>query len=191
MPRWEPDARVRLQQAALALFAERGFDDTTVAQIAERAGLTKRTFFRYFADKREVLFWGAEQLETLFVTALAAAPASAPALGVITAALEGLAERFEGQRDLVAQRFRIMAASPELHERQLIKIAAMSGAAAEALRARGIGGTAAVLAAQAGVNVMFVAVERWIDPANQAPLRELVADSLAELRELAADSGGA
>jgi AcrR family transcriptional regulator len=188
MPRWEPDARDRLQQAALALFAERGFDDTTVAEIAERAGLTKRTFFRYFADKREVLFWGAEALEPLFVTALAAAPASDSALGVITTALDAIAAGSEDQRDLIAQRYRIIKASPELHERQLVKLEALSAAAAQELRARGMGDTAAVLAAQAGVSVMFLAVERWIDPANTEPLRHLLAECLAELREVTSGS---
>jgi AcrR family transcriptional regulator len=188
MPRWEPDARARLQEAALALFAERGFDDTTVAQIAERAGLTKRTFFRYFADKREVLFWGADQIETLFVAAMDEAPASAPALAVIAVALDSLAARSEDQRELIGRRYRILAASPELSERQHVKIAAMSAAVAAALRERGVGATAAALAAQAGVSVLFVSVERWIDPANDSPLRKLVAESLASLREVAAEA---
>jgi len=79
MGRWQPDARARLQESALALYGERGYEETTVAEIAERAGLTKRTFFRYFADKREVLFWGSELLEQQMVAAIEAAPASASA----------------------------------------------------------------------------------------------------------------
>src|ERR1700743_2565737 len=88
MGRWQPDARARLQAAALALYGERGYEETTVAEIAERAGLTKRTFFRYFTDKREVLFWGSELLEQQMVAAIEAAPASASALGMIGAALD-------------------------------------------------------------------------------------------------------
>src|SRR5690242_389198 len=83
MGRWQPDARSRLQEAAMALYGERGYDATTVAEIAERAGLTKRTFFRYFTDKREVLFWGSERLEHQMVAAIETAPASASALGLI------------------------------------------------------------------------------------------------------------
>ena len=95
MGRWLPDARVRLQEAALALYGEHGYEETTVAEIAERAGLTKRTFFRYFTDKREVLFWGAELLEQQMVAAIEAAPASASPLALIGAALDAAAVRFE------------------------------------------------------------------------------------------------
>ena len=76
MGRWEPNARGRLEQAAMELYLERGFDQTTVAEIAERAGLTERTFFRHFADKREVLFAGAGALQELLVSAVAGAPDS-------------------------------------------------------------------------------------------------------------------
>src|SRR5580698_1856641 len=88
MGRWEPNARGRLEQAALALYGERGFEQTTVAEIAQRAGLTERTFFRHFADKREVLFWGAGALQDLFVTAVASAPESAAPIDAIAAAVE-------------------------------------------------------------------------------------------------------
>src|SRR5579871_2425332 len=83
MSRWEPNARGRLEQAALDLYRERGFEQTTVAQIAERAGLTERTFFRYFADKREVLFWGQARLLELYVNAIANAPASASPIEMV------------------------------------------------------------------------------------------------------------
>ena len=94
MGRWEPDARGRLAKAAMTLYAEQGFDQTTVAEIAERAGLTKRTFFRYFADKREVLFYGAEHLEELILTAIDAAPPGASALDTVATALAAVASRF-------------------------------------------------------------------------------------------------
>src|SRR5262252_5343977 len=88
MPRWKPDAQARLMSAALELFDERGYDDTTVAEIAVRAGLTKRTFFRYFSDKREVLFSGSEALQELIVSAVAAAPAAATPLDAVAAGLD-------------------------------------------------------------------------------------------------------
>jgi AcrR family transcriptional regulator len=186
MPRWQPDARARLQEAALALYGERGFDETTVAEIAERAGLTKRTFFRYFADKREVLFWGAERLGELLVTAIDAAPVSTPALGLVTIALDAVAARFEDQRELAARRYRIVAASPELRERQLVKFASLASAVARALRARGIGDTAAILAADAGISVFRAAFQRWVDETTQQSLRQLIGESLTQLREVAA-----
>src|SRR5712675_3366411 len=102
MGRWQPDARARLQAAALALYGERGYENTTVAEIAERAGLTKRTFFRYFADKREVLFWGSRALEELFVTEVGAAPEAASPLEAVTAALDAVAASFEDRREHAA-----------------------------------------------------------------------------------------
>src|SRR6267378_5694951 len=104
MSRWKPDAQGRLMSAAIELFEEQGYEATTVAEIAERAGLTKRTFFRYFTDKREVLFWGSELLEQQMVAAIEAAPASASALGMIGAALDAAAVRFEEVREFAGQR---------------------------------------------------------------------------------------
>src|ERR1700676_2310806 len=137
MGRWQPDARARLQAAALALYGERGYEETTVAEIAERAGLTKRTFFRYFTDKREVLFWGSELLEQQMVAAIEAAPASASALGMIRAALDAAARapaavRFEEVSEFAGPRHRIIASSHELQERELIKSASLAAAMAQA-----------------------------------------------------------
>jgi AcrR family transcriptional regulator len=185
MGRWAPDARVRLQEAALALYGERGYEETTVAEIAERAGLTKRTFFRYFADKREVLFWGSELLERQMVAAIEAAPASASALGLIDAALEAAAARFEEVREFAGPRHRVIASSPELRERELIKVASLAAAMARALRARGFDETAAALAAHTGTTIMHVAFEQWVDDPNQTPFQQIAKDALAQLRELA------
>src|SRR5271167_1317848 len=104
MGRWEPDARGRLELAAMDLYAERGFDQTTVAEIAARAGLTERTFFRYFADKREVLFGGAGALQELLVTAVAAAPADAAPLVVVGAAFEAAGALLQQRREFSRQR---------------------------------------------------------------------------------------
>jgi AcrR family transcriptional regulator len=186
MGRWQPDARARLQEAALALYGERGYEETTVAEIAERAGLTKRTFFRYFTDKREVLFWGSELLEQQMVAAIEAAPASASALGMIGAALDAAAVRFEEVREFAGPRHRIIASSHELTERELIKAASLAAAMARALRARGFGDTAAAIAALMGTTVMHVAFEQWVDDPDQAPFQKIARDALAQLREIAA-----
>ena len=186
MGRWQPDARARLQEAALALYGERGYEETTVAEIAERAGLTKRTFFRYFTDKREVLFWGSELLEQQMVAAIEAAPASASPLGLIGAALDAAAVRFEEVREFAGLRHRIIASSRELQERELIKAASLAAGMAGALRARGFGDTAANLAALTGTTVMHVAFEQWVDDPGRAPFRQIARDALAQLRELAA-----
>jgi len=185
MGRWQPDARARLQEAALALYSERGYESTTVAEIAERAGLTKRTFFRYFADKREVLFWGSEVLEQQMVAAIEAAPASASTLGLIGAALDAAAARFEEFREFAGPRHRIIASSPELQERELIKGASLAAGMSRALRARGLKETTATLAARTGILVMQVTFEQWVGDPSRAPFQEIARDALAQLRELA------
>jgi AcrR family transcriptional regulator len=186
MGRWQPDARARLQAAALALYGERGYEETTVAEIASRAGLTKRTFFRHFPDKREVLFWGSELLEQQMVAAVEAAPASASVLGMIGAALDAAAGRFEEVREFASLRRRIIASSHELRERELIKAASLVAAMAQALRKRGCGDTAADLAAWTCATVMHVAFERWVDDPSGTPFQEIARDALAQLREITA-----
>src|SRR3954469_13192020 len=120
MSRWEPNARGRLEEAALDLYTERGFDETTVAEIAQRAGLTERTFFRHFADKREVLFYGAETMEDHLATAIAAAPAEATPMRAVSAAIEAICALFEEDPDRVRQRDAVVSANAELRERELI-----------------------------------------------------------------------
>ena len=185
MSRWQPDARARLQEAALVLCGERGYEETTVAEIAERAGLTKRTFFRYFNDKREVLFWGAEQLQQQMVAAIEAAPASAPPLGMIGAALDAAAGFFEEVREFARLRYRIVASSPELQERELIKSASLAAAMARALRARGLGDAAAALTARTGATIMHLTFEQWVNDPNERAFQQIAADALAQLREIA------
>src|ERR1700729_4376615 len=186
MGRWQPDARTRLQEAALALYRERGYDQTTVAEIAARAGLTKRTFFRYFTDKREGLFGGRELLEQRMVAAIEAAPASASALGMIGAALDAAAVRFDEVREFARPRHRIIASSRELQERELIKAASLAAAMAQALRARGLGDPAAALTAWTGMSIMHIAFEQWVDDPNRTPFNQIASDALAQLKEIAA-----
>src|ERR1700741_3476391 len=118
MSRWQPNARGRPEHAALELYTERGFDQTTVAEIAERAGLTERTFFRYFADKREVLFGGAEEVRGLLVDAVAAAPDSSTPLEAVGAGLTAFATLLDEQRgrQFARKRSRIIASNDELRE---------------------------------------------------------------------------
>jgi AcrR family transcriptional regulator len=170
----------------LALYAERGYAVTTVAEIAERAGLTKRTFFRYFADKREVLFWGAELLEQRMVAVIEAAPAAATAVDLIGASLDAAAERFEEVREFAGVRHRIIASSPELQERELIKAASLAAAMARALRARGLGDTHATLAAHLAVTLMHVAFEQWVDDPDKTPFQQVASNALAQLQQLTA-----
>jgi AcrR family transcriptional regulator len=186
MARWQPDASGRLQQAALSLYAERGYDETTVAEIAERAGLTKRTFFRYFADKREVLFAGAEALEERFVTAVAGAPESASPLDAVAAGLDAVGAMFEELREHATRRQQIIAATPELQERELIKLASLAAAVAAALRGRGVRDSAAILTAEAGITVFRVSFARWVVEDDRRPLRRLMREGLDELRAVMA-----
>ncbi|MFE0103684.1 TetR/AcrR family transcriptional regulator [Streptomyces sp. NPDC059009] len=169
MGRWQPDARGRLATAAMELYSERGYDQTTVAEIAKRAGLTERTFFRHYADKREVLFGGAGELQQLFTDAVSEAPPSAAPIDAVAAGLEALADSFKGRRDFARQRQAVITSNAELQERELIKLASMSAALAEALRGRGVGAPAASLAAEAGVAVFKVGFERWIAEGTEDP----------------------
>ena len=150
MSRWEPNARGRLEQAALELYIERGFEQTTVAEIAKRAGLTERTFFRYFADKREVLFSGAGALQDLLVSAVADAPDSTAPIDAVAAALAAAGALLQERRESARQRQAVIAANAELQERELIKLASLASAIADALRRRGVRDPAAGLTAEAG-----------------------------------------
>jgi AcrR family transcriptional regulator len=192
MSRWEPNARERLERAALGLFAEHGYDATTVAEIADRAGLTKSTFFRHFADKREVLFGGQDLLVELFTSAITSAPPSATTAGCLAAALESSAAAFTAERhDLADQRRAVIAANPELRERELLKRARLSSAMADALRARGADETTARLAAEVGVLAFSTAYARWAAPDNEEPFAEIAQAALRELQARATALGGA
>lgn len=187
MPRWEPNARERLERAALALFTEHGYDATTVAEIADCAGLTKSTFFRYFADKREVLFGGQDMLAQVFSDAIRSAPPAATAAGCLAAALEAAAPAFTPERhDLAPQRRAVIAANSELEERGLLKRARLGSALAGALRSRGADETTARLAAEVGVLAFSTAYARWAVPENRQPFTKIAHAALSELQASAA-----
>jgi AcrR family transcriptional regulator len=186
MVRWQPDSRGRLEQAAMALYGERGFENTTVAEIAARAGLTERTFFRHFSDKREVLFGGAGGLQDLLVSAVADAPESAAPIDTVGAALETAGALLQERRVYARQRHAIIAASAELRERELIKLASLGAAVADALRRRGVKDPAATLTAEAGIAVFTVAFTTWIEEDSQRDLPRIMRDSLEELKAVTA-----
>ncbi len=182
MGRWDPDAEGRLRAAALELFVERGYELTTVTDIAERAGLTARTFFRYFADKREVLFNGSARLQQLMVETVNNAPKNVTAMGAVTAAVLATSEFFVDNRDFACRRSSVIAAHAELRERELIKLANLSRSLAEALNRRGVLEPDASLAAEAGIAVFRIAFDLWIRNAERRELGEIVLDLLARLK---------
>jgi AcrR family transcriptional regulator len=186
MSRWKPDAPGRLTGAAITLFAEQGYQATTVAEIAERAGLTQRTFFRYFADKREVLFSGSEELGRLWLEAVEAAPPEATPLAVVTAGFDPVAGLFIERHAFARIRAAVIEANPELKERELIKLQTLAGAIEATLIERGISASAAGLAAQAGVTVFHVAFARWVRENDPTAFRRLMNESLEELRSVTA-----
>ena len=189
MGRWQPDSRGRLQEAALALYSERGFEATTAAQIADRAGLTERTFFRLFADKREVLFGGSAALGDAIVGAVAGAPPDLGPLDAVAAGLDAAAAMLgEFRRDLSRQRQAVIAATPELQERELTKLSTFAAAVAAALRERGVSDLKATLAAEAGMTVLRVAMQRWAAADHGPDLTSIMRESVAELRALS-DAG--
>ncbi|GAB2734091.1 TetR/AcrR family transcriptional regulator [Amycolatopsis magusensis] len=168
MGRWKPNARERLERAAMELFVQRGYESTTVAEIAERAGLTKSTFFRHFSDKREVLF-GRDELRRLFADAITGAPAAASPIEAVVAVFDALAPTFGPERRAWGkQRQAVIAGNSELRERELLKLASLAEAMTGALRDRGVPDPAASLAAELGGLAFRNAYARWVElPADE------------------------
>jgi AcrR family transcriptional regulator len=185
MVRWEPGAKERLQAAALELFAAQGFEQTTAAEIAQSVGLTERTFFRLFSDKREVLFHGQQQFLQAFLDGADAAAPDASPLKVIASALHAAALFFPDERRPYSRlRQSVIDQNPALQERELHKLAGLATTVAEALRARGIGEPAATLAAESGATVFGIAFAQWIRAGETRSLADIAADVLHELVKL-------
>ncbi|HEY0534099.1 MAG TPA: helix-turn-helix domain-containing protein [Actinoplanes sp.] len=201
MGRWADDANGRLRAAAMQLYVERGFDNTTVADIAARAGVTARTFFRHFADKREVLFAGSSDLQEALVAALEKAPPDATPMRAVAAALDAAGEILGRHREHARQRQAIINSHADLLERELIKLARLADALADALRRRGLEEPDASLAAEAGLVVLRVAFGRWVGPDDESDagqarpdhggaaradvsLKQMMRDDLARLGEV-------
>jgi AcrR family transcriptional regulator len=179
MPRWEPQARKRLQDAALELFLAHGFDNVTVAQITERAGLTRRTFSRYFADKRDVLFVGSEQLPAALAAAVERADPDLDPFAAMLAALTVVGDLVADEH--AAERRAIVKASPELQERVLTKFAAVTSALAASLEQRGAGAATAALLAPVGIAIFRAAFDRWTEHPGRAGLADGIRETAAEL----------
>lgn len=183
MPRWEPNARERLVATALQLFSEQGYDQTTVAQIAEQAGLTKSTFFRHFPDKRDVLAAGQQTLSRLLVEGVAAAPPDATPLDAVAVGLQRVARSMTPlNRALAPQVQAAIATSAELQERDQLKHVGMAAATADALRARGVPAAAAAVAAELGLLAFKEAFATWVASDDDEDLAELATAELARLR---------
>lgn len=189
MGRWEPNARGRLAEAALELYSERGFEQTTVAEIAKRAGLTERTYFRHYADKREVLFGGSE-LQDLLVGAVAGVPEPTPPFDALAVGLDAVSEMFDDRREYARKRQAVIRANAELQERELIKLASLSAALAGTLRGRGVPEPAASLTAEAGMAVFKVGFERWIAVSEDRAMAPVMRELLDELKDVVTGGHG-
>jgi AcrR family transcriptional regulator len=175
----------------MELYGERGFDQTTVTQIAERAGLTERTFFRHFADKREVLFAGSTQLQDLLVDTVTDAPASVTPIDALAAGIDAIGAVLQESRGRAFARERqsIVTASAELRERELNKMSSLASALADTLRKRDVAEPAASLLGEIGIAVFRISFERWVSGPRDQDLRALMRESLEEVRSLTADAG--
>jgi AcrR family transcriptional regulator len=185
MSRWQPDARGRLQQAASELFLDQGYDQTSVADIAARAGLTERTFFRHFVDKREVLFSGAAELQERLVQALDGLPPGLPPIEAVRTAVETMTTLFHGRRAFARERQRIIVEHPDLLERELIKRAHLTALLAQALERRGVPAASANLAADMGIGVFYVGFARWLAEPVDRELVEVVHEGFDQLKAVA------
>lgn len=187
MARWQPNASERLVVAALDLFAERGYENTTVVEIAARAGLTKSTFFRHFPDKREVLFGGGT-MAGLLADGITAAPEAAGPLEAVAHALDALGRHTftPARREFTARRRAVIAANPELREREALKGLGLTAAMVEALKRRGVPDLTSRVAAELGTLGFALAFERWSDTGHDDEFSDVVRRALSEVREASA-----
>ena len=186
--RWAPDARERLEAAALDLFVENGYEETTVAQIADRAGLNRATFFRHFADKREVLFGGEDVLAGLFGDAIRGASPDATVTECLQAALAAAdAAMTPQQRAKAAKRVLVVGANAEVQERGLLKHARVAKSVTAALRERGTDELTARLGAEMGMLAFSIAFERWMKANDDEPFAPFADAALSDLQARAAE----
>jgi AcrR family transcriptional regulator len=184
MPRSGAEARARLREAALDLYGERGYDTTTTAEIAARAGVTERTYFRHFADKREVLFDGEVELRAVMTAAIASAQGRLAALPLVLRAYSAAVPLFVAGRPVAKRRAKVIETSSALQERAHAKSAALTDALIGGLQARGIPEPTARLAARAGAAIFERASRAW-DGTSASALEALIAQAADELRALA------
>jgi AcrR family transcriptional regulator len=189
VPRWEPNARERLERAAIELFAEQGYDDTTVEQIAARAGLNRSTFFRHFGDKREILFGGQDGLASRFAESIESAPARQTALEAIEAGFGDIAAIWftPERRDLAPRRISVVGSNPDLAERELLKRRGLTNAIAAALRSRGIKEPSTTVAAELATLAFSQTVTAWAAPDNTEEFHVIARRVLRWLHTAAAE----
>lgn len=185
MARWQPGTRERLQATALQLFADHGFEQTTVAEIAAAAEVSERTFFRHFADKREVLFAGQQDFDALFVDPIAAAPDGTPPFELVARALDNTGAFFPDERRAWSRaRQPVIESDPSLRERELGKLASLTVHLGQVLRDRGVPEPAATLAAETGVTVFHLSFQQWIAPGEERSMTTIARERLDVLTEL-------
>lgn len=191
MARWEPGTPERLQAAALDLFASRGYEQTTAAEIAAFVGLTERTFFRHFSDKREVLFYGQDRFVQAFLDGVGAAPPGSPPLEAVASALRSAAAFFpDGRRAHSRTRQSVIEQNAPLRERETHKLAGLAATISHALRARGIAEPAATLAGESASTVFRIAFAQWISEGETRSLADICADVLDQLTTLTVSRPG-
>jgi AcrR family transcriptional regulator len=184
MPRWEHGSEERLKQAAMELFDEQGFENTSAVQIAQRARVTTRTFFRYFPDKQSILFVDADLLRTTLLQGIHDAPDVTEPLGVVTRVMAEFDWEGLGPRESQRRRDTMITSNPELLERELNKQWQMAEAFCDALRGRGVESQVAELAARVGIQVFQTAYRRWLGADDQTDLATIVASSMSSLAEI-------
>jgi AcrR family transcriptional regulator len=182
MARWDPGAEERLKRAALELYLERGYDNVTVTHIAERAGLTRRSYFRYFPDKREVLFAGSERLPPALAEAVLTADPNAAPLAATLDALARVGAQLVEQVDGATERRAVIDASPELQERERTKTAAITEAIRDALKQRQVNAGTAELVAQLATVAFQNAFRHWIEAKGHASFGSCLHAVTDELR---------
>ncbi|NDZ82106.1 TetR/AcrR family transcriptional regulator [Streptomyces sp. SID10853] len=189
MARWQPNASERLVFAALELFAERGYENTTVIDIAERAGLTKSTFFRHFQDKREVLF-GGDRMAAMLAGAIAAAPDGATPIEAVGHALDAVGREVftPERREFAARRYAVIAANRELREREALKGLGLTASMADALERRGVPELASRVTAELGALASKIAYERWSSMTGDEGFGDVARRTLGEVQEAGAVS---
>jgi AcrR family transcriptional regulator len=187
VPRSKEKVRRRLQEAALELYRKRGFDQTTSAEIAAKAGVTERTFFRHFPDKREVLFDGEALLKAALAHAVAAAPSKLGPWETLFWAFRSVEHWFVENRPFSEPRQKVIASNPALQERELAKFGALTAALAAALRQRGIADRVATLAAQMGMAALSHALTAWLDDGS-VDLHDYLVQAFREMHALSASS---
>ena len=191
MPRWEHGSEERLKQAAMELFEEQGFEATSAVQIARRARVTTRTFFRYFADQEEILFADAEKLSAALVEQVRQAPDVGEPLRAVTGALAGFDWESLGPHEVQRRREAMIAANPQLLERDLIKQQQMADGFAQALHGRGVDPATAELAAAVGVQVFRLAYRQWLADGDTADLPTMTEAVLSRLATIVPGVSGA